>query len=352
MHSTGLFRAAFSIGLSLVLFAWAGCDSKPSESASSGSTPAKPSPGEVVIYSSVDEPDLTPLLKRFEQKTGIKVRAVTDTEATKTSVLVERIEAEKDHPQADVYWGNEIFHTINLAEHGFFDPYRPATAEDVPARWRGKGDLYTCIGVRARVIAFSTRPEFKDVVSKIHLLRDLGDPTLKDKIGICHPGFGTASGHFAAMLVLWGEPRYVEFMKSLRANNIKLLGGNSAVADQISAGNLAAGPTDNDDVADGKEEKQPIDGVIPDQRDGEPGTLLIPGSIALMHGASHPAAAKQLIDFLCDASIEKELIDAHYLGYSVRAEIPVKAMDVDYVQCAHQMRHAIETALKIIQDRN
>jgi len=335
--------ATFRFVLSVLAFAVAqtGCDRKPE-------TRAAP---EVVIYSSIDEPDLTPLLKKFEAKTGIKVRAVTDTEATKTAVLVQRLEAEKANPQADVYWGNEIFHTINLAEQGFFDPYRPTTAEDVPARWRGTNDLYTCIGVRARIIAFSTRPEFKELTGKLHHLQDLGDPGLKDKIGFCHPGFGTASGHFAAMFVLWGEPKYIEFMKALRANNLKLLGGNSAVADEINAGTLAAGPTDNDDVSDGKEQKQPIDGVIPDQGAAEPGTLLIPGSIALMRGAQHPETAKQLIDFLADASIEKELMDAHYIGYSVRSPIPVKAMNVNYAECAHQMRHAVELALNILQDR-
>ena len=51
-------------------------------------------------------------MDRFEKQTGIHVRLVTDTEATKSAALSERIEAEKDHPQADVYWGNEIFHTV------------------------------------------------------------------------------------------------------------------------------------------------------------------------------------------------------------------------------------------------
>ncbi len=332
-----LLGVVLLVGLGVV----AGCNKKSETKAA----------GEVVIYSSVDEPDLTPLLKKFEAQTGIKVHAVTDTEATKTAVLVQRLEAEKANPQADVYWGNEIFHTINLSEQGFFDPYRPKTAEDVPARWRGTNDLYTCIGVRARVIAFSTRPEFKGVTTNLPHLTDLGNPALKDKIGFCHPGFGTASGHFASMYVLWGEPKYIEFMKALRANNLKLLGGNSAVADQIIAGTLAVGPTDNDDVSDGKEQNQPIDGVIPDQGADDPGTVLIPGSIALMHGARHPETAKQLIDFLASASTEKELMDAHYIGYSVRSPIPVKAMNVDYTECAHQMRHAIELALNILQDR-
>src|SRR5205814_5591464 len=128
---------------------------------------------EIVLYSSVDEPYVAPLLKRFEEQTGIHVRLVTDTEATKSAALVERIEAEKDHPQADVYWGNEIFHTINLAEHGILAPYRPGSAEDVATKWRGKDDLYTDIGLRVRMIAISALPEFKPIVANIHSLSDL-----------------------------------------------------------------------------------------------------------------------------------------------------------------------------------
>src|SRR5207244_2178378 len=111
------------------------------------------------LYSSVDEPYVTPLLARFETQTGIHVRLVTDTEATKSAAISERIEAEKDHPQADVYWGNEIFHTINLAERGIFAPYRPLIAQDLPSRWRDKDDQFTGIGLRARMIVISTRSE-------------------------------------------------------------------------------------------------------------------------------------------------------------------------------------------------
>src|SRR5262245_12676471 len=80
----------------------------------SESSPTK----EIVLYSSIDEPYLKPLLKKFEEQSQIHVRVVTDTEATKSAGLAEKIEAEKAHPQADVYWGNEIFHTNSLAERG------------------------------------------------------------------------------------------------------------------------------------------------------------------------------------------------------------------------------------------
>ena len=57
------------------------------------------------------------------------------------------------------------------------------------------------------MIAISSRPQFKDQVAKIHGLKDLTDPSLKGKIGISNPALGTASGHIAAMYVLWGEPK-------------------------------------------------------------------------------------------------------------------------------------------------
>ena len=307
--------------------------------------------GEVVIYSSIDEPYLTPLAKQFEQKTGIKVRVVTDTESTKSAALVERLEAERDRPQADVYWGNEIFHTIRLSRQGAFTPYRPATAGDVPAKWRGPGDLYTDIGLRVRMIAFSSRPEFAGKVSQIRGLSDLLDPEFKGTIGICHPGFGTASGHFAAMYVLWGESKYTQFLKALRANEVKLLGGNSAVVDQIAAGNLIAGLSDNDDVNNGKSEGQKIEAILPDQQADGMGTLLIPSTIALVNHSPHLENGKKLIDFLCDPAVEKELIAGRFFGYSVREAQKLKAMEVDYVKCAEQMKPAIEMALKILQDR-
>src|SRR5688572_31906983 len=69
----------------------------------------------VVVYTSVDQPVAEPILREFEKRTGIKVDVQTDTEATKSAGLAARLQAEKANPQADVWWGNEIFHTINLA---------------------------------------------------------------------------------------------------------------------------------------------------------------------------------------------------------------------------------------------
>ena len=46
---------------------------------------------EVVVYTSVDDVFARPIAEKFEQETGIKVKLVTDTEETKSTVLLTRL---------------------------------------------------------------------------------------------------------------------------------------------------------------------------------------------------------------------------------------------------------------------
>ena len=72
------------------------------------------SPQEVVIYTSLDQLFSEPVLKDFEKNSSIKVKALYDTEVSKTVGLVNRLIAERDNPQADVFWNSEIVRTILL----------------------------------------------------------------------------------------------------------------------------------------------------------------------------------------------------------------------------------------------
>src|SRR5688572_1204634 len=52
-------------------------------SCSDSSAPAPPQP--LILYTSVDEPYVRPILAEFESRTGIRVTVQTDTEATKSA---------------------------------------------------------------------------------------------------------------------------------------------------------------------------------------------------------------------------------------------------------------------------
>lgn len=307
---------------------------------------------EVMIYSSIDGDYLRALMKEYETQTGVKVRVFTDPEGTKTAGLAEKILAEKDNPKADVYWGNEIFHTINLTRQGVLTPYQSPAAAGIPDRWREKDWNWTAIGLRVRVLVVSGRPGDAGLVSKVSGLQDLTNPALKGKIGISNPAFGTVAGHFASIYTVLGEEKYAEFVRGLKANEAKVLGGNAAVVAQVAAGTIIAGPTDNDDVGNAKHEGMQVEMVLPDQGENAIGTLLIPTTIGLVNGAPRAEEGKKLIDWLLRPEVEKRLIDGRFLAYSVRQEAPkVKAMNVNYEQAAGNMRKAVETALTILQGR-
>src|SRR5690606_31249775 len=110
---------------------------------------------EVTLYCSVDPPFAREVVAAFEKQTGIKVRLRTDTEAGKTTGLVRLIEAERNRPQADVFWSSELFNTIKMADDGLLAEYRPP-AEGIPERFKDPGGRWTAFGLRARVFGFNT----------------------------------------------------------------------------------------------------------------------------------------------------------------------------------------------------
>src|SRR5262245_38202728 len=144
---------------------------------------------EVVVYTSEDQVFSEPVLKQFEKTTGIAVRAVYDTEETKSTGVALRIVAERDHPQGDVFWANEPLRPVMLQQQGLLSPYRSPNAEDIPARYRDPEGHWTGFAARARVIVYNTslvKPG--EAPSSI---RDLADPRWRGRVGLATPLFGT-----------------------------------------------------------------------------------------------------------------------------------------------------------------
>src|SRR5689334_9912159 len=83
---------------------------------------------EIVVYCGVDQPVASEVLDEFEKQTGLHVAPRYDIESSKSVGLSGRLEAERDHPRAGVWWGSEAFLSARLAEEGVLQPYTPPTA--------------------------------------------------------------------------------------------------------------------------------------------------------------------------------------------------------------------------------
>jgi iron(III) transport system substrate-binding protein len=282
---------------------------------------------EVVVYCAVDEPYASQIFAEFEKQTGIRTTVQYDIESSKSVGLAGKLEAESEHPRADVWWGSEAFLSVRLGSEGALSPYKSPAAADILAQFKDADGLWTGTALRARVLAVSTKspPPFP-----ITGMRDLADPRLKNKVAMSRPTAGATGAHLATLYSVWGPEKAAGFCRSLHDNGIALLGGNAEVADQVGAGTYSLGLTDNDDVTNASANGGRLSMVVPDQ-DGL-GTLAMPTSVALVKGSKHEQNAKKLIDFLVSKQVERKLINLKFARWSVRGGEgeAIKAIEVDY----------------------
>lgn len=305
---------------------------------------AAPQQPPVVVYVAVDRQIAEPILRDFEQQQGVRVHALYDAEAAKTTGLVTRLVAESSRPRCDVFWNNEIVQTLALAQRDLLEPYQSPQAAGIPAEWRDPQGLWTGVALRARVIVFNTRHVRPDDVPR--RLEDLTNPRWRWRVAVANPQFGTTRTHVAALYAQHGAERTEAWLAGLLANEVRIVDGNALVKNLVARADLNASPvlvglTDTDDVLSGQQQGEPIDFVFPDQDDA--GTLVIPSSVCLIQGAPHPTAARKLIDFLVAKETTSRLASAGSGYLSVRESgdsdplRPTRTLPVTYDQMLEQL---------------
>src|SRR5215510_10672199 len=185
----------------------------------------------VVVYVSHDQVFSEPILNDFERDTGIKVRAVYDTEETKSTGAMNRLIAEKNNPQADVYWANEPIRAEVLRQQHIAAPYLSPNADGIPATFRDPQGYWTGFAARARVLIVH-----QDENPKPTSVFSYADPRWHGKAVIANPLFGTTTDQITALFVLLGDERAQAFMQGMRENDVKLSPSNGDSADLVARG--------------------------------------------------------------------------------------------------------------------
>ena len=156
---------------------------------------------EVVVYVSADQVFSEPVLRDFAKYTGIGVKAVYDTEETKGTGVMNRLIAEKDNPQADVYWANEPIRAIVLKQRGISEHYFSPNAEGIPADFKDPQGYWTGFSARARVFIVSTEEEPPSSIFAYT------DERWKNKGVVANPLFGTTTSWVASLFTIWDEDK-------------------------------------------------------------------------------------------------------------------------------------------------
>jgi iron(III) transport system substrate-binding protein len=304
----------------------------------------------VVVYVSEDQVFSEPILRDFERETGIRVKAVYDTEEAKSTGVMNRLLAEKNNPQADVYWANEPIRAEALRQQGIAAAYRSPSAEGIPANFKDAQGYWTGFSARARVLIVH-----KSATDKPKSIAAYADPAFKGRATIANPLFGTTTTEIAALFMLWGDDKAKAFLADMKRNNVKIATSNGESADFVASGQSAFALVDSDDAANRITQGKPVEMIYPDQGDGELGCFIVPNAVVLIHGGPHPDVGRQLVDYLLSRETERKLAlsDAAQIPLHDGVETPaivrrietIKAMKTDYAAIARKMQE-IQPLLK------
>ncbi len=322
--------------ISIFLFAFSGCSRKTDHV--------------VVVYVSEDQVFSEPILKDFEKETGIKVKAVYDTEESKSTGPMNRLLAEKDNPQADVYWANEPIRAEILRQRGISDPYVSPNAEGIADNFRDTNGYWTGFSARARILLVK-----KSLPDKPKSILAYTEPRWKGRAVIANPLFGTTTVEIAALFSIWGDDTARAFLDAMKRNQTRISTSNGESADLVASGEFDFALVDSDDGASRMKQGKPVEVVFPDQDKAGAGCLIVPNAALLIRGAPHPDNARKLIDYLLSKETERKLAfaDSAQIPLHSGVETPpavrriesIKAMKVDYAEVAKKMEE-IQPLLK------
>lgn len=261
----------------------------------------------VVVYCAQDQVYAEPVLREFERATGLKVGIVYDSEAVKTVGLANRLLAERAHPQADVFWGNEEMRTRQLAAAGVFRETRG----------------WAAFGYRSRRVVINTN--LVSLAEAPRSLLELTNRQWQGKVVLAYPLFGTTATHFHALRRHWPEETWRGWCRGLVENQCRLVDGNSVVVKWVGKGEAWIGLTDSDDIAAGQREGLPV-AALP----LGPEALLIPNTVGVIRGAPHPEAAQRLFDYLLSPAVAQRLVRENALEGASLAEAQGSTLRVDW----------------------
>jgi len=297
---------------------------------------------EVIVYVSEDQVFSEPILKDFEKETGIKVKAVYDTEEAKGTGVMNRLIAEKNNPQADVYWANEPIRAEVLKQLGIAAPYISPSATAIPDVFKDSHGYWTGFSARARVLIINSRAKNRPSSIMVY-----ADPQWKGRAVIANPLFGTTSVEIAALVTVWGDEHTRKFMEDIKRNEVKISTSNGESADLVASGEFDFALVDSDDAVNRMRQGKPVEMVCPDQGEDGIGCLILPNAAVFIKNAPHPDNARKLIDYLLSKETEQKLAfaDCAQIPLHQGIETPayvlkiekIKAMHIDYAKVAGKL---------------
>lgn len=290
--------------------------------------------GKLTVYCSVQNSLCEDITKTFSQQHGIETQFIHGG----TGTLFGRIKAEKQNPQADVWYGGTIEPHFQAAELGLLEKYRPKAQADILPQFKSlmeseKGEYTSIVYLLALGFGINTEKLASLGVAPPKSWQDLLDPRLKNEVQLPDPrSSGTTYSLIATLVQLWGEEKAFEYLKQLN-QNISQYVKSTLVTANLARGESAVTVGFVHSYATEKEKGAPVEAILPQE-----GVGYALGGASILKGARNLENAKLFMEFVLSKQAQEIPWRRHGLyqiptnKHAERAPQSVKLDDVKWIE--------------------
>lgn len=266
---------------------------------------------ELIIYSPLNEEIIIPIVKEFQETTGIQVNYLY----AGTVDLLSQLELKGDEPLTDLIWGSsKEFLESHLA---YFEPYETSHKSELNENFIHKDNYWNGFNLLPIVLMYNKKLVSPEEVPKSW--EELLDPKWKGKMVYTDPHNSGSSYMVLATFLSLGakddEYNWKNVEKFLYNIDGNIVGKSSEVYNGIANGDFALGLT-MEEAAVRLIHNGAAVGIVY----LEEGTPVITDAIALMKDSENKENAKTFIEFVLSDRIQNYMVDYFYLR-SIRTDV-------------------------------
>ncbi|GGG00800.1 extracellular solute-binding protein [Paenibacillus abyssi] len=273
----------------------------PQENTNGEAAVEEPLSGELVVYSARNEKFVDALLQKFQDETGITVKALHAGDA-----VVNKIIEEGNNTQADVLISNDVGSMEHLRLQGLLQGSEPEGIESIDPLYRAEDNSWFGLSARSRVLIYN-----KDLITEEELpqtIWELTDEKWKDQFMITRGGNGSMVAHVSALRNEWGDEKTTEWLTKVKDNAGAITDGHGDIRKAVGAGEYKFGLVNN--YYYHQQLNEPSDNNVgalyPDQGEDEMGVFVNAAGVALIKGAPNESNAQHFLEWILLPENQKE----------------------------------------------
>ncbi len=277
------------------------------------------------MYTALDNNEWPIYVRAFERATGIKV----DVVRMSSGEVLARVEAERKHPQASIWFGGPAVDQIAAKKKGLTEPYKAPGAWSIPLAFKDPEGYW--IGFYLGAIGFASNAEqLRELgVEPPRSWYDLLKPEFKGRISLAYPyTSGTAYTVLASLVALMGEDEAFAYWKKLHKQIHHYNKSGSACVTQVGLGEITVGIAfAHDIIKKGISKGYPVILTFPKE-----GTGYEVGAMSIIKGGPEPDLAKKFIDWMLTKEAQDLMKQWYRIPINPEAEVAKGAVRLSDVK--------------------